>query len=147
MFLRQTEIIGRIALVLAGVFNGTPWGRNSIPTAYTTAQGVLALQAIGAGGGEANDDFKLGFTTGLDLGLFDMELGADSHISPDDAGPVTVQAKPAYALGDNPRALAIRSADTTFSGANVNRTGKVVDHIVFETWANPPGNRVDTSLL
>jgi hypothetical protein len=215
-------MVGGVGLsALAGVLHATPSGLNNIPTADTTPQGTLVFQAFGTVGGEADDDFNLGFKTGIDLGPLDMEFGADSHISPGDAGPVTLQAKLALPLGDKLPTIAIGSANTTFSSADANRAGEtfgyfvvsqdlcylrghvgcglqdgallpflgfdktftresfgmsgesrdlftlrtdmiqqqdsdwlysagvlvpVIDHIVFETWANLPGNGDDASL-
>jgi hypothetical protein len=119
-----------ILVALTGVAAATPSGLNNIPTADTTPQRTLVLQAFGTVGGEADDDFNLGFKTGVDLGPLDMEFGADSHISPGDAGPVTVQAKLALPLGDNLPTIAIGSANTTFSGADANRAGETFGYLV-----------------
>jgi hypothetical protein len=131
MCLRHGRIFsGLVWLCLTGAAGATPSGLNNIPTADTTPQGTFALQAFGTVGGEADDDFNLGFRTGIDLGPLDMEFGADSHISPGDAGPITVQAKLALPLGDKLPAIAIGSANTTFSRADANRAGETFGYLV-----------------
>lgn len=131
MRLVRKGIIGGLALLgLEGVSHGTPSGLNNIPTADTTPQGTLVFQAFGTVAGEADDDFNLGFKTGVDLGPLDMEFGIDSHMLPDGAGPVTVQAKLVFPLGEKLPTVAIGMANTTSSGADANRAGEPFGYLV-----------------
>lgn len=64
MCLRPKRIVGGLVLLgLTRVASATPSGLSNIPTTGTTPQGTYVLQAFGTVGGEADDDFNLGFKT------------------------------------------------------------------------------------
>ncbi|MDQ6913741.1 MAG: hypothetical protein M3128_12800, partial [Verrucomicrobiota bacterium] len=56
--------------------HATPSGLNNIPTADTAPQGTLVLQVFSTVGGDAEDDFNVGFKTGLVFKPFRFEFGA-----------------------------------------------------------------------
>lgn len=101
----------------------TPSGLNNIPTADTAPQKTFVLQAYSTVGGFADGDFNLGFKTGLDFKFVKFELGADSHIYPNQGGPVTVQSKMAVPLGEHLPTLAVGMANVTFSNEDRDRAG------------------------
>lgn len=71
----------------------TPSGLNNIPTADTVPHRTVALQAFDTFSTDS-DDFWLGFKAGWDFTRkVHLELGLDSHLSPDPAGPLFFQAK------------------------------------------------------
>lgn len=109
---------------------GSPSGLNNIPTADTTPQGTVVLQGWSTMGGGLDEDFNLGFKSGVSLGPVKLEFGLDSHILPDKGGPVTFQGKLAVPFGENLPTLAVGVANTAFSGSWADRTGDPFAYVV-----------------
>lgn len=102
----------------------SPSGLNNIPTADTTPQGTFVLQAYSTVLGDNENDFNIGFKTGIDLHKYlHLELGADSHLVPGKGGPVTVNGKLAIPFGDHLPTLAVGAANTTFRNVDRARAG------------------------
>lgn len=102
----------------------TPSGLNNIPTADTAPQGTLVLQTYSTVGGDARDDLNFGFKTGLEFKPLRFEFGADSHVYPGLGGPVVVQAKVAYPLGDHLPTIAGGVANLAFTDHQRDRSGQ-----------------------
>ncbi|MGI8889708.1 MAG: hypothetical protein ACR2G0_02855 [Chthoniobacterales bacterium] len=102
----------------------TPSGLNNIPTADTAPQGTLVLQTYSTVGGGARDDLNFGFKTGLEFKALRFEFGADSHVYPGLGGPVVVQAKVAYPLGEHLPTLAGGVANLAFTDHQRDRSGQ-----------------------
>jgi hypothetical protein len=109
---------------LTSTIHATPSGLNNIPTADTTPQGTFVLQAYSTVLGEADNDFNIGFKTGIDFNKYvHLELGADSHLVPGHGGPVTANAKLAVPLGEHLPTLAGGVANITFRNVDRDRAG------------------------
>ncbi len=91
--MKHLRILALFAFFSASSVFATPSGLNSIPTADTTPQGTVVLQAFTNFGSDNDTDLTLGFKTGLDLWGQKFEIGADSHITPGNGGPVVLQFK------------------------------------------------------
>lgn len=74
----------------------TPSGLNNIPTADTVPHRTVAVQAFDTFG-SGDHDFWMGFKTGWDFSKFNLEVGLDSHLAPDPAGPLVYQTKVNFA--------------------------------------------------
>ena len=125
-----TRLAAAALLVTTTSAFATPSGLNNIPTADTAPQGTAVFQAFSTVGNDRHEDFNLGFKTGVDLRPVKFEFGLDSHILPDDAGPLTVQGKVAVPFGDNLPTLGLGIANTTFSGADRDKAGDPFSYLV-----------------
>jgi hypothetical protein len=108
----------------------TPSGLNNIPTADTTPQGTFVFQTFGTVGPDRDDDLNLGVKTGIDFKPVKFELGFDSHLLPDDAGPFTMQGKVSVPLGGNLPSLAAGVANTTFTSSDRDDAGNPFGYLV-----------------
>lgn len=111
-------------LVTVSALYATPSGLNNIPTADTAPQGTLVLQTFSTVGGDADPDLNIGFKTGLEFKPVRFEFGADSHVYPGLGGPVVVQGKVAYPIGDHLPTIAGGVANLTFSEHERGRAGE-----------------------
>lgn len=91
--MKHSSLIALCALFTAPALFATPSGLNNIPTADVTPQSVFVIQAFTNFGNDYDTDLTLGFKTGLDVFGQKFELGADSHITPNNGGPVLLQFK------------------------------------------------------
>lgn len=121
--LRSTALFILLAALPQIVF-ATPSGLNNIPTADTAPQGTLVLQTYSTVGGDARDDLNFGFKTGLEFKPLRFEFGADSHVYPGLGGPVVLQAKVAYPLGDHLPTVAGGVANLAFTDHQRDRSGQ-----------------------
>lgn len=100
----------------------TPSGLNNIPTADTPAQGEVVIQGWTNFGNERDTDFNMGFKSGLDVWGQKFEFGADSHLLPDQGGPVVLQFKYVQNLWEGGK-LAIGIANLALGDDNIDRAG------------------------
>ena len=92
--MKQTRrAIAFVALLLTGSAFATPSGLDNIPTADTPGQGDVVIQAWTNFGNDHDADFNMGFKTGFDVWGQKLEFGADSHLFPNQGGPVVLQFK------------------------------------------------------
>lgn len=104
--------------------HANPSGLNNIPTADTAPQGTLVLQTYSTVGGDWRDDLNFGFKTGLEFKSLRFEFGADSHVYPGLGGPVVVQGKVAYPLGEHLPTIAGGVANLAFTDHQRDRSGQ-----------------------
>lgn len=100
----------------------TPSGLNNIPTADTPAQGEVVLQTWSNFGNDHDMDLNMGFKTGFDVWGQKLELGADSHILPEQGGPIVLQFKYVQNLWEGGK-LAVGIANLALGSENMDRAG------------------------
>jgi len=117
-------------LISASAALATPSGLDNINTADTVPQGTAVVQTYSTMGENRQQDFNLGFKTGIDAKIVQIEVGADSHIVPGAGGPVVAQAKVAYAFGQGLPTVALGAANIGFDQYQRDRTGDVFGYAV-----------------
>lgn len=128
-FMYPTHSIAALLLASAAAF-ATPSGLNNIPTADTTPQGTVVLQAFSTIGEERDADFNVGFKTGFIFKIVRFEVGADSHLLPGKGGPVAVNGKVSVPFGEGLPTFAIGAANVAFSESQRARAGDVFGYAV-----------------
>lgn len=111
-----------LLLLSATLAFATPSGLNNIPTADTPAQGEVVIQAWTNFGEDRDTDFNMGFKSGLDVWGQKFEFGADSHLFPDQGGPVVLQFKYVQNLWAGGK-LALGIANLALGEDNIDRAG------------------------
>lgn len=129
--MKRTILSSLVAAALCGTLSATPSGLNNIPTADTTPMGVFVLQPFTNFGNDVDADLNLGFKTGLEFYGQKFELGAASHLAPDDSGPFTVHAKYALSFGEGLPTMGLGVANIAFSGSDRDRAGDPFSYVVF----------------
>lgn len=90
--MQESLLVASCLLCLGLSAYGTPSGLNNIPTADLVPHREVAVQVFDSFG-PGEHDFWTGFKTGWDFPWVDVEWGLDSHLAPDDAGPLYFQTK------------------------------------------------------
>ena len=100
--MRAVKFSPILLLLVAGPLAATPTGLNNIPTADVVPHRTVAVQAFSSFGPGANQfaangpdehSFWLGFKTGWDFSLFQLEWGMDSPVITGPSGPLLFQTK------------------------------------------------------
>ena len=119
----RTLLAATLMAATAPALLATPSGLNNIPTADTTGQGTVVVQAYSDFGIQHDTDFAIGFKSGLDFGNFGKaEFGADSALVPGQGGPVVLQFKYAHDVWDG-GTLALGIANLTLDAHDRDRAG------------------------
>lgn len=117
----KTQTLALYALLTVSAL-ATPSGLNNIPTADTPAQGDVVIQTWTNFGNDHDADFNLGFKTGFDVFGQKLEFGADSHLFPNQGGPVVLQLKYVQDLWEGGK-LALGIANLALSNNDRDRAG------------------------
>lgn len=117
----KTQTLALYALLTTSAL-ATPSGLNNIPTADTPGQGDVVIQAWTNFGNDRDADCNMGFKTGFDVFGQKLELGADSHLYPDQGGPVVLQFKFVQNLWEGGK-LAVGIANLAIGSENIDRAG------------------------
>ena len=119
--MKPTHILPLLSLLCGSAF-ATPSGLNNIPTADTPAQGEVVIQGWTNFGDDRETDFNLGFKSGLNVWGQKFEFGADSHLLPDEGGPVVLQFKYAHKVWEG-GTLALGIANLALGDDSIDRAG------------------------
>jgi hypothetical protein len=117
----KTQTLALYALLTASAL-ATPSGLDNIPTADTPAQGEVVIQAWTNFGNDHDADFNMGFKTGFDVFGQKLEFGADSHLFPNQGGPVVLQFKYVQNLWEGGK-LALGIANLALGDDSIDRAG------------------------
>ena len=145
--MKPTHILPLLSLLCGSAF-ATPSGLNNIPTADTPAQGEVVIQGWTNFGDDRETDFNLGFKSGLNVWGQKFEFGADSHLLPDEGGPVVLQFKYAHKVWDG-GTLALGIANLALGDDSIDRAGDpfsyaLLTHMIAQVTGLKPGHFVHT---
>lgn len=124
-----------LAALLCRQTNASPSGLNNTPTADTPGDQVVVLQAYDTFGKEREHDFSAGMKFGLrpwneKQWAPRLEGGLDSHLLPNEGGPVVFQAKLAIQPLVKGPTMAVGSANLAVREHDRERVGQAFNYFV-----------------